>query len=174
MEKAKFISLAQLNILDPKTTVFSPSDGGYLNMTADGTEYKKIKLSRALPHKRPNEYISVIDRDKGELGIILNIEDFSEEQRALINGELAKLYYSPRIVRIISKKDKMGFVYMEVETTSGLKEFALRDPARNIRYMDPSSGKAVQITDVDGNRYLIEDFAALDAKSAKKIEAYLV
>jgi len=174
MEKANLINLAQLNILDPETTVFSPSDGGYLNVTVNGAEYKKIKLSRALPHKRPNEYISVIDRDKGEIGIVLNIADFPEKQRELVISELAKLYYRPRIVKILSKKDKMGFIYMEVETTSGLKEFALRDPTRNIRYMDAASSAAVQITDVDGNRYLIEDFTALDAKSAKKIEAYLV
>ncbi len=174
MENNSITALSKLNLLSPETTVFSPSDGGYLNMVAEGVEYGKIKLCRALPHKRPDEYISVSDREKGEIGIIRRVSEFPIEQQALIREELDKLYYRPVIKKILSAKDKMGFIYMEVETTSGLKEFALRDPTRNIRYLDPSQSAAVQITDVDGNRYLIEDFNLIDSKSARKIDAYLV
>ena len=174
MEQNSIVNLSQINILPPETTEFSPSDGGYLNMVANGKEYKKVKLCRALPHKNPDEYISVSDRETGEIGMIRRVSEFPEEQRNLINTELDKLYYRPSVSRILSSRDKMGFLYMEVETTSGIKEFALRDPTRNIRYVDPAQSTAVQITDVDGNRYLIEDFNRLDPKSAKKIEAYLV
>lgn len=174
MKQNNIENLSQINVLSPETTVFSPSDGGYLNVTVNGTEYKKITLCRALPHRAPDEYVSVADREKGEIGIIRRVSDFPEEQRELICSELSKLYYRPEIKKILSAKNKMGFLYMTVETSAGTKEFALRDPSRNIRYIDASHNSSVQITDVDGNRYLVEAFEKLDPKSAKKIEVYLV
>ena len=68
----------------------------------------------------------------------------------------------------------MGYMYFEVETTAGKREFAVRDASRNIKFIDPDTRTAVQIRDVDGNRYIIDDFMKLDASSSKKIEAFLI
>jgi hypothetical protein len=74
----------------------------------------------------------------------------------------------------MSAKDRMGYMYFEVETTVGKRDFAVRDASRNIKFIDPDRKTSVQIRDVDGNRYIVEDFMALDASSAKKIEAFLI
>ena len=174
MAENNITALAEIVMIDPSKAVFAPEKGGYLSLTYDGTEYKKIKLNRALPYRTPNEYICVSDKDGKEIGIIRNIDALSEEQKKIVINELDKLYYSPTITRIMSAKDRMGYMYFEVETAAGKRDFAVRDASRNIKFIDPDSKTAVQIRDVDGNRYLIEDFMALDAASAKKIEAFLI
>lgn len=174
MAENHIVELAGLVMLDVSEAVFAPEKGGYLSLTYKGTEYKKIKLNRALPYRSPNEYICVSDKEDKEIGIIRNLDDFSEEQKKIIMDELDKLYYSPTVTRIVSAKDRMGYMYFEVETTAGKREFAVRDASRNIKFIDPDTRTAVQIRDVDGNRYIIDDFMKLDASSSKKIEAFLI
>ena len=101
-------------------------------------------------------------------------EHLSEANEANIRAELTKLYYCPSITKILSVKDRMGYQYYEVITNAGKREFALRDASRNIRYVNPEKRGAVQIRDIDGNRYLIDDFDSFDIQSRKKIEAFLV
>ena len=166
--------LSNINIIDPAKAVFTKVTGGYLTFNYNEVEYKKVKLSRALPYKAPDKYICITDKEGKEIGIIKNITDFDNEQIELINSELGRLYYSPIISRIVSAKDRMGYMYFDVLTNAGKREFALRDASRNIKYVDPEEKTAVQILDVDGNRYLIENFNLLDQASCKKIEAFLV
>jgi hypothetical protein len=174
MAEKNITELAEIVIIDPAKAAFAPEKGGYISLTYNGTEYKKVKLNRALPYRCPDEYICVSDKDGKEIGIIKTINDFSDDQKAVIVGELDRLYYSPAITRIMSAKDRMGYMYFEVETTVGKRDFAVRDASRNIKFIDPDRKTAVQIRDVDGNRYIVEDFMALDASSAKKIEAFLI
>ena len=174
MAENKITELADLVMIDTSAAVFAPEKGGYISLTYKGTEYKKIKLNRALPYRSPNEYICVSDKDGKEIGIIKTIDDLSDEQKTVVLGELDKLYYSPSVTRILSAKDRMGYMYFEVETTAGKRDFAVRDASRNIKFIDPDRKTSVQIRDVDGNRYIIDDFMKLDAASAKKIEAFLI
>lgn len=174
MAENHIVELAGLVMMDAADAVFAPEKGGYLSLTYKGTEYKKVKLNRALPYRSPDEYICVSDKEDKEIGIIKKLDDFSDEQRIIINSELDKLYYSPTITRIVSAKDRMGYMYFEVETTAGKREFAVRDASKNIKFIDPDSRTSVQIRDVDGNRYIIDDFMKLDASSSKKIEAFLL
>ncbi len=174
MSDNNITQFADLTMLDPASAVFSPEQGGYISLNYNGTEYKKVKLNRALPYRSPNEYICVSDKDGKEIGIIKDLRQLSDEQRTIVDQELNKLYYSPAITRILSAKDSMGYMYFEVETNVGKRDFAVRDASKNIKFIDPMLRNAVQINDVDGNRYLIEDYAKLDSSSSKKIEAFLL
>ena len=62
------------------------------------------------------------------------------------------------------------FSYWEVESDRGPLSFAMHDTFRNIAKITESR---VVLTDVDGNRYEIDDVLALDGKSYRKIELYL-
>ena len=174
MSENKIVELAGIEMINVKEAKFAPEKGGYLSLTYKGEEYGKVKLNRALPYRSPNEYICVSDKEGKEIGIIRDIAELSEEQRKTVCDELDKLYYSPTVTRILSAKDRMGFMYFEVETVAGKREFAVRDASRNIKFIDPDSKTSVQIRDVDGNRYIIDDFMKLDSASAKKIEAFLI
>lgn len=169
------LSLGGLTMIDVSKASFSEENGGYISFTYDGTEYKKVKLKRALPYKMPEEYISVSDKDGKEIGIIRSLSDFDEKQQQIVKNELQKLYYSPVVTKIISANDRMGYMYFNVITKVGKREFAVRDASKNISYINSDSAHpSVQIRDVDGNRYIIEDYSTFDPASAKKIDAFLM
>lgn len=181
-----FLDLADITYLTPENAVFSRTAGGFPSMRAflppltdDLTEEKlppawqefgRVQFHRAFPFDAPDEYISVLNKDGKELGIIRVLSDFAGDAREIIQKELDRKYLAPVIKRIVSLKDKLGFSYWEVETDCGKRSFTMQDTYRN---MFRNSENGVVLTDVDGNRYLIEDVLELDPKSYRKIELYL-
>ena len=149
---------------------------GFLSMTKkeeNGEEkvYDRVFLHRAFPFELLWEYISVLDTDQIEAGIIFNIEDFDEEAKKLLTEELERKYYEPRIKSIVSLKERYGFSYWEVICTDGRNvKFTMQDTFRNI--IRVGEDRAI-LLDVDGNRFVIESVMGLDRKSHKKIELYM-
>lgn len=122
----------------------------------------------------PLEYISVLDRDKKEIGFIRSLDDFDEPARGMLLHELEAKYYTPKIKKIYSVKERYGFSYWKTECEFGEKSFTLQDTFRSIIRSHLADGtERVFILDVDGNRYEIENVEALDRQSYKKIELYL-
>ncbi len=135
---------------------------------------ERIFLSRAFPFDMPYDYISVLDKDKKEIGFIRSLDDFDEPERELLINELNTKYYTPTIKRILSVKERYGFSYWKTECEFGEKSFTLQDTFRSIlKASNPDGTERVFILDVDGNRYAIPDVEALDRQSYKKIELYL-
>ena len=135
---------------------------------------ERIFLSRAFPFDMPYEYISVLDKDKKEIGFIRSLDDFDEADKALLVHELETKYYTPVIKKIISIKERYGFSYWKCECEFGEKSFTLQDTFRSIIKAHNADGtERAYILDVDGNRYEIPDVEALDRQSYKKIELYL-
>lgn len=181
-----YLDLAEITYLTPENAVFSRTKNGFPAMRAflppftdDLTEEKlppewqdfgRVQFHRAFPFDAPDEYISVLDQDGKEYGIICSLSDFEGEARELIQKELDRKYLAPIITRILSLKDKLGFSYWEVETDLGKRSFTMQDTYRN---MFRNSENGVILTDVDGNRYAIADVLKLDPKSYRKIELYL-
>lgn len=144
-------------------------ENGKLEKTAE-----RIFLSRAFPFDMPLEYISVLDRDKKEIGFIRSLDDFDEPARGMLLHELEAKYYTPKIKKIYSVKERYGFSYWKTECEFGEKSFTLQDTFRSIIRSHLADGtERVFILDVDGNRYEIENVEALDRQSYKKIELYL-
>lgn len=163
------IEAAKINRLTSQNTAFG-NKNGFLTMTINDVTYDRVFLHRAFPFDKLWEYISVLDIDGNELGLILSVSDFSLEQEALLREELTRKYYSPVIRRIISVKDQFGFSYWKVATDEGEITFTMQDTFRNIIHV--SEEKKI-FNDVDGNRFVIENVHALDRKSFRKIELYL-
>ena len=135
---------------------------------------ERIFLSRAFPFDMPYEYISVLDKDKKEIGFIRSLDDFDEPARTQLIHELETKYYTPVIKKILSVKERYGFSYWKTECEFGEKSFTLQDTFRSIIKSPRDDGtERIFILDVDGNRYEIPDVEALDRKSYKKIELYL-
>lgn len=153
----------------PENCKFSLNPSGFLAAEIDGKAYKRVILTRSLPLTLPDEYICISDIEKNEVGIIEKIADFPEEQQALINSELSQRYYCPVIGKIESIKEKMGHFYFDVIIGETKKSFAVKDITKSIR----QHGDAIDVTDIDGNRYRITDFDSIEAKSRRKLEPYL-
>ena len=155
--------------VNPEKCIFSVNPSGFLAAEIDGKVYKRVILTRTLPLSLPNEYICISDIEKNEVGIIEKIADFSPEQQKLINSELSQRYYCPVIDKIDSIKEKMGNFYFDVVIGGVKKSFAVKDITKSIR----QHGDAIDVTDIDGNRYRITDFDSIEAKSRRKLEPYL-
>ena len=161
--------------LDASNTTFCMKNG-FLSMTKkeeNGEEkvYDRVFLHRAFPFELLWEYISVLDSDQIEAGILFNLEGFDEETTTLLRNELERKYYEPRIKNIVSLKERYGFSYWEVICTDGRSvKFTMQDTFRNI--IRVGEDKAI-LLDVDGNRFVIESIMGLDRKSLKKIELYM-
>ncbi len=158
-----------------KTNARFSTKNGFLSMTKteNGEEkvYDRVFLHRNFPFELLWEYVSVLDGDQVEIGIIFKIDDFDGEEKELLVKELERKYYEPRIKTIVSLKERYGFSYWNVicEDDRNVK-FTMQDTFRNI--IRVGEDKAI-LLDVDGNRFVIESIMGLDRKSHKKIELYM-
>lgn len=130
----------------------------------------RVLLHRDFPFEFPFAYISVMNTDSMELAFIKDISLFDGEEKEMLVRELERKYYSPKILKIHSVKERFGFSYWDVETQAGRVTFTLQDTFKSISH---AGDNKLFFFDVDGNRFVIEDVEKLDRKSHKKIELYL-
>lgn len=155
--------------VSPETCVFSLNKSGFLCAEIDGKQYGRVILTRCLPLNFPLDYICISDIEKNELGIIEHVAAFSAEQQEFIKSELEQRYYCPSVSKITAIKEKMGNFYFDVEIGSFKKSFTVKDVSKSIR----SHGNSIYITDLDGNRYKIDNFDSIPPKSRRLLEPYM-
>ncbi len=154
---------------------FSRTEGGILTLEYDGENYPDVILQRAFPLSRPFEYISVktsaVHKDmSNELGIIRDVNTLSEENRKLVEEELAQRYFVPEITGIETLKDEFGQVYMDVVTNAGKKKIAIPNSTANFIRLGENR---LLLIDFDGNRYEIPEISSLDRKSRRLLEVVI-
>ena len=165
----------------PENARFYPSAGGLISMTLthpDGHEeyFERVVAVRSFPISDPDVYIAIREPDSRtkergqEIGLIYTLSDFDPETVKLLNQELSLRYFTPAITKVYSLKEKLGYIYCDVDTTAGKFSFVLRNPSSNVRTLED---KRVMISDIDGNCFVIMDPQKLDRSSLKKIEIYL-
>ena len=165
-------TLAEISVtvwLTPENAAFSLKNG-LLFVSVDGKEPRCVHLCRQFPFDMLWEFISVLDDERTEIGIIRDLSLFEGESHDLLQSELSRRYYAPVIKRIHSVKERYGFSYWRVTTEEGNVSFTLHDTFRSIIR---AGEHRLIIIDVNGNRFEIPDVEALDRKSYKKIELYL-
>jgi len=138
--------------------------------TLEWQDLGRVYFHRMFPFDSPDDFISVLDKDGKEYGVIRKISDFTGEAAEIIENFLTQKYLCPEITKIISLKDQLGYSYWEVETDKGRMSFTMHDTYRNIARV---SDTRLVLSDIDGNRFSIKDVLALDSKSYRKIELYL-
>ena len=165
----------EIGLLDTDKAEFYITEGGFTGLKYNDKDYPHIVLRRSLPIKEPMKFISVADHENNEIGIIQSIDELKANQRDIVINELDNRYYSPEILEIISVKDKLGYVYIEMRVRNKnskvhFRNCAVKDVSRNIRMLSDTS---IIIFDVDGNRYIVSDLFSLDKKSIKQLDPYL-
>ena len=179
-EKDIFAKRQSVN-LTAENAKFSCSEGGLISLELKGddgkTEYfERIVPVRAFPITDPDAFVSIREPDtreggKGaEIGMIAKLSDFDEETEKLITAELERRYFTPDIEKIYSVKEKFGYLYFDVLTSSGRVSFVMNNPSSNIRILED---KRSLIYDIDGNCFEIPAVEKMDKASFKKIEIYL-
>lgn len=165
----------RLQILDCSKLKFYKDDGNFISLEYNGESYFNVRLTRLIPFYSETTYISVAydnkDNEFKEIGVIKDMKELSPEQFKLIDDYLEYKYYMPEITKIYSIKDNSrGFIFVDIETTSGRKTICIRDWYSNFRML---TEKMLYALDVDGNKYFCPDIEKLDKKSIAALEIFV-
>ncbi len=157
--------------LDASTLTFTRSQVGTARLEIRNEVcHLRVVVRRLMPLSHPEKYISIAADEETEIGILVNPSELKSESLIILNEELDKRYFTPRIQKIYRVKEQFGVHEWEVETERGRVTFLVRGLNQNIKQTPPAR---LFITDVRGNRYDIPDFRELDAQSFHQIQRHL-
>lgn len=174
LNEEKF-EIDRLEILDCSKLRFFKDEGNFISLEYEGEEYFNVRLTRLIPFYSKTTYISVAydnkDNEFREIGVIQDMAELSEDQFKMIDEYLEYKYYMPEITKVYSIKDNSrGFIFVDIQTTSGRKTICIRDWYSNFRMLNEHLLYAV---DVDGNKYCCSDVDTLDKKSLATLEIFV-
>jgi hypothetical protein len=160
----------ELRFLDAEDLTFWRDRFGQLMLKlTDGQEHREVVLTLAFPLTHPSRMLVVRDSDLHEIGIIDDYLTVDEQSRKLLEEELEKAYFVPRILRILSAEQEHNLGTFAVETDRGPRTIQVEFVQR-IRFLP---GGRVVMQDVDANRYEITSISSLDARSQALLEPFL-
>lgn len=154
---------SELKFLDPKKLKFFKDEDGKVGVVIEGEgTFRRIILRRCFPLTMPDRYISVRNEDDEEIGLIRELRQLDPKSRKIVEEELRRRYFMPVILKVKALREKFGFAEWEVETDKGPRTFIASTTSDSLLYLEE---RRIIITDIDGNRYEIPDWAKLDSHS---------
>lgn len=160
---------AGIRFLEPRSLRISKPEGAVrlrIEIEDDRCLIDAI-VRRAFPMSKTDAYFSVQNAEGEEVGILRSLDDLDNEARKLIEAELDRRYFTPKILQIKSLKQEGGMWTFEVATSRGPCTFFVRNWRDSSHEMSP--GRFV-IQSVDGQRFEVENYEALDTRSQVLIE----
>ncbi len=155
-----------LQYLDPRNLSFAKRGDALVLTVANDRSYLKVHAVRAFPLTDLDNYIGFLDAISGrEIGMVRCIRDLDHATRQLIEAELDKRYFVPKIQRINRAKKEFGTVYWDVDTDRGNRQFVMRGIRDSIHEIEP--GRYL-VVDVDGNRFEVPQLSKMDVRSQKE------
>ena len=149
---------------------FLSPEGLLMAELTDGSYRGRAYLARAFPFLLEEEYVALQNEDREEVGMIRRLSDLREEDREAVRAELKKIYFVPKIKKILSLTERFGSTHWEIQSDVGDISFTVKDTYKSmIRVGDDR----LFVCDIDGCRYEIESLSGLDRKSFSKIELYV-
>ena len=167
---SKGLSTQDVKFLSPKEVRIWRDRWGRLVAEVEGKEYTEIGITLAFPFTRADNFLVLRDAQEGELGIIKDYRRLDRTSRDILDEELPKIYFIPKITRINSLKgERGGLLLFDVKTEKGPRTFEVRSR----EHMRVLPGRRVILQDVDANRYEIEDLNKLDRHSQSLAYEYI-
>jgi hypothetical protein len=144
-------------------------------MTVEGEETcHGVRCYYAFPVTDPYHYVSFRYRPDNEpereIGILRDLWSMSARDRQLILDALEKRYLVHKIQNINTLREEYGYLFFDVDTDRGRRNFSLPWRGRFIReYGD--NGRV--IIDVNENRYVVLDLDALSRRELALFRKYI-
>jgi hypothetical protein len=159
---------SELRLLDPAMVHFR-REGPRVQLRLEGeTDWREAHLVRLFPLTEPERWISVLDKEGQEVGVLVELKGLASEALHLVREELRRRYLVPQISRILACRDRFELAEWTVQTDRGKRTFLTRNLREQVK--EPMASR-LMLTDVEGNRFDIPDVAALDPDSRRWIEA---
>ncbi len=124
-------------------------------------------VRRAFPLSKATEFLSIQDGSGKEVGLLRSIEELDRTSHELVAQELDRRYFTPKILQLRTLKQDGGMWTFDVMTSRGPSQFYVRNWRDSSSEISP--GRFI-IQSVDGQRFEVPDFDALDSKSQLLIE----
>lgn len=169
-KKTDLSEAARILYLTPGNTKFVKTAGNMLSVQVDGLDYPVVYLHCSFPHSNKRIFISVRTSENKEIGIIKSLDDFPNDIVNLLEEQIQMRYFAPEITKVIKIHDEFGYSYWETETNAGHLRFTVRKGGGNVKLV---SANKVMISDVDGNRFMIENINALSDKEYRMVDMSL-
>ena len=167
----KIEELFEIKILTPDNCKFTKHGGAFLSLEVENDKYPKVTVYRTFPFSDPDRYLSVRQATPKaeEIGIINDLSSWPENIRKIIETQLNLRYFTPVIKKINDIKEEYGFAYWSVETDKGDMNFttSIWSPITRI------TENRLLISDLDSNRFEIENLEMLSKKEKKLIDLFL-
>jgi hypothetical protein len=138
--------------------------------TVSHADWRDVTLVRLFPLTEPERWISLVEMNGKEVGILKDASRLGHDALRLARDELRRRYLVPRITRILACRPRADLVEWTVESDRGQQKFLTRDLREQIKEHMPTR---LSIVDLEGNRYDIPDLAALDPESRRRLDAQL-
>ena len=136
--------------------------------------YGGVYAANVFPVGFPDRYIALIyvgpEGKETEVGIVRDLHDFPDDAADLIRQSLARRYFVHTISKIQRVSLKYGFIHFQVETDKGPMEFDMY--WQGDKAVDYGHGGKM-LLDVDENRYIIPDLAALSPKERAEFRRFI-
>lgn len=161
---------AKINYLTKENALFIETEGQMLSVHVDEEVHPAVFLHCSFPHKDKRIFISVRTNENKEIGMIRTLDEFPNDVVSLLEKHIQIRYFAPDITRIDKIREEFGYSYWETETTSGYCYFTVRMGRGNVIAV---TDKKVLITDVDGNRFIIQDVSKLTEKEYRMLELHI-
>lgn len=157
----------EMTFLSPASLEFAYGENRLRLRLSGAEEWREVTLARLFPLSAPEAWIAVVDAEDKEVGILRDLHGVSPTAAAAIREELERRYLIPLIHRIRTCRDRFDLLEWDVETDRGPTTFLMRHAHENIQSRPPHR---LVFTDVEGNRYDIDDVTALDVESQRWLE----
>ena len=159
----------EVRFLDPESVTLRRT-GSLLEMEGpEEGEWRQVRFCHLYPLSEPEAWLSVLDKDGKEIGILQSLRGMAEDSLALAIAELHRRYVVPRILRVLGLRERFDLLQWKLETDRGVVVVLTRNLREQSQQAIPNR---FSITDVEGNRYDV-DLATLDPISRAALEARL-
>lgn len=125
----------------------------------------KVRIRRAFPWSKPDEFISIRNSEGKELMLLETLSGLSRELRQTIEQRLADTIFIPTITRVDKIDVTFGFQQWHVQTDRGPAEFRVQE-REDIRFLPDGR---YSIRDADGNIYAMRPRHEMDEHSRRAL-----
>lgn len=139
---------------------YEPKDR--LRLTMADRSYPTVRPVWSAPLSHPGRYLGLVDGKGNEIVMIEDPGKLDKESRIAVTEELSRRYLTALVTAITHAKGEFGATYWHVETDRGPRDFVTQSLQENVQWL---SSNHLLLTDVDGNRFEIQDVTLLDDKS---------
>ncbi|MSS71986.1 MAG: DUF1854 domain-containing protein [Candidatus Latescibacteria bacterium] len=156
-------------LMDVRDLKLFRDETGALRMTYRGEEKHFYKVIRNFPKTNPGHFISFLDEEGHEIGIIEDPSTLDPASHAVMEAALREVYFVPTIYTIRSVRIEGDASSWEVDTDDGPRSFRVKAREDISTHDIP----LILITDTQNKKYRIEDYDELDPDGKAQINDLL-